>query len=120
MSLNRLACYTPFSRLASTGIRMASAIVGKSGRVYVQGEVLQHHREDHKFSVFKAEYVSHAMIFSQLRHISDPSHSGPKMSLLSSNAYLGCFTIDLFALQPSLQAHVGFECIPIATKKIVF
>jgi hypothetical protein len=45
---------------------MASTIVGKSGRVYVQGEVLQRHREDHKLSVFKAEYVSNAMPFSQL------------------------------------------------------
>ncbi|TAQ83182.1 hypothetical protein B7494_g8496 [Chlorociboria aeruginascens] len=34
---------------------MASTIVGKSGRVYVQGEVLQRHREDPKLSVFKAE-----------------------------------------------------------------
>lgn len=45
---------------------MASTIVGKSGRVYVQGEVLQQHREDHKLSVFKAEYVPSAMPFSQL------------------------------------------------------
>src|SRR5438105_130138 len=83
MPLNRVACYTPFSRLAyRTSIRMASTIVGKSGRVYVQGEVLQRHREDHKLSVFKAEYVSNSMPFSQLSHISDPSHSDPEMSLL--------------------------------------
>jgi hypothetical protein len=99
---------------------MASTIVGKSGRVYVQGEVLQHHREDHKLSIFKAEYVSHAMPFSQLSHISDTSHSGPEMSLLSSSAYLGRSTIDLFASQPSLQAHIGFECTSIAIKKIAF
>jgi hypothetical protein len=48
---------------------MASTIVGKSGRVYVQGEVLQRHREDHKLSVFKAEYVSNSIPFSQLSHI---------------------------------------------------
>lgn len=46
MHLNRLACHTLFGRLAyRTSIRMASTIVGKSGRVYVQGEVLQRHRE---------------------------------------------------------------------------
>lgn len=99
---------------------MASTIVGKSGRVYVQGEVLQQHREDHKLSVFKAEYVSSAMPFSQLSHISDPSHSDPEMSLLSSSAYLGRSTIDLFASHPSLQAHVDFECISIAIRKIAF
>lgn len=58
MVLYRIACHTPISRLAyRTNIRMASTIVGKSGRVYVQGEMLQRHREDDKLSVFKAEYV---------------------------------------------------------------
>jgi hypothetical protein len=72
MALNRLAYYSPFSRLAyRTSIRMASTIVGKSGRVYVQGEVLQRHREEHKLSIFKAMYVSYALPFSQLSHISD-------------------------------------------------
>jgi len=62
MVLNRLACHTPFCRLAyRTSIRMASTTVGKSGRVYVKGEMLQRHREDHKLSVFKAEYVSNSM-----------------------------------------------------------
>lgn len=37
---------------------MTSTLVGESGRVYIQGEVLQRHREDHQRSVFKAEYVS--------------------------------------------------------------
>jgi hypothetical protein len=37
---------------------MASTIVGRSGRVYTQGKVLQHHRKDPKFNVFKAEYVA--------------------------------------------------------------
>ena len=120
MSLNRLACNTTFGRLAYPSIRMASTIVGKSGRVYVQGEVLQRHREDHKLSVFKAEYGSNAPPFSQLSHISDPSHSGPEMSLLPLSASPGRSTIDLFALQPSLQAHVGFEYTSITTKKIVF
>lgn len=50
---------------------MASTIVGESGRVYVQDEVLQRHREDHKLSIFKAKYVSNASPFSQLSRISD-------------------------------------------------
>ena len=84
MSLHRFDCYTPFGRLAHrTSIRMASTIVGKSGRVYVQGEVLQRHREDHKLSVFKAEYASNSMPFSQLSQVSDLSRSSPEMSLLS-------------------------------------
>ena len=121
MPLNRLASYTRFSRFAyRTSIRMASTIVGKSGRVYVQGEELQRHREDHKLSVFKAKYGSNSMPFSLLSHISDPSHSGPEMSFLSLSAYLGRSTIYPYALQLSLQAHVGFECTSIATKKIVF
>jgi hypothetical protein len=36
---------------------MASTIMGKSGRVYIQGEVIQR-REDQKLSIFKAEYVT--------------------------------------------------------------
>ena len=84
MFLNRLTCYTTSSRLAyRTSIRMASTIVGKSGRVYVQGEVLQRHRQDHELSVFKAEYVSNSMPFSQFSHVSDLSYLGPEMSLLS-------------------------------------
>jgi hypothetical protein len=62
MPLNRLACHKPFSRLAyRTCIRMASTIVGKSGRMYVEDKVLQRHREDDKLSVFKAEYVLNSM-----------------------------------------------------------
>lgn len=121
MPFNRLACHTSFSRLAyRTSIRMASTVVGKSGRVYVQGEALQRHCEDHKLSVFKAEYVSYSMPFSQLGHISDPSHSGPRTSLLSLSAYQGRSTISPYASQPSLQAPVGFECISIATKRKAF
>jgi hypothetical protein len=37
---------------------MASTIVGRSGLAYVQDEVLQRHRGEHKLCVFKAEYVS--------------------------------------------------------------
>lgn len=59
MILHRIVSHTPFSRLAyHTNIKMASTTVGKSGRVYVQGEMLQRYREDVKLSVFSAEYVS--------------------------------------------------------------
>jgi hypothetical protein len=58
MPLNRLARHTPLGRLVyRPAIRMASTIVGKSGSVYVQGEVLQR-RQDPKLSIFKAECVS--------------------------------------------------------------
>lgn len=55
MLLNRLAYeVSPISR---TGIiRTVSTIVGKSGRVYIQREVLQE-RKDPRLSIFKAEYV---------------------------------------------------------------
>ncbi|KAJ0162091.1 Serine/threonine-protein kinase ppk4 [Colletotrichum tanaceti] len=56
MYLNRVSPLGPLSRLAHrTGFRKMSTIVGESGRVYVKGEVLQRHREDHNLSVFKAE-----------------------------------------------------------------
>lgn len=99
---------------------MASTIVGKSGHVYVQGEALQQHRENHKLSVFKAEYVLNVMTFSQLSYISDLSYSGPAMSLLSSSTFPSRSTNDLFASHPSLQAHVTFVYISIATRKSVF
>lgn len=100
---------------------MASTFVGKSGRMYIQGEVLQHHRQDHKLSVFKAECVLTPYTpYSQLSHISDPSHSGPEMNLLSLSLYQSHSTIALFASQPNLQAHVTFECTSIVTKKIAF
>jgi hypothetical protein len=56
MLLNRLAYQiSPISRI---GIRMASTIVGKSGRVYIQREVLQE-RKDPRLNIFKAEYVEY-------------------------------------------------------------
>jgi len=58
MLLSRLARNTALGRLPyGTSIRMASTIVGESGRVYVQGEVLQRYGKDYKLSVFKAKYV---------------------------------------------------------------
>lgn len=68
MSLNRLAYHTPRSRhVYRTSIRMASTIVGQSGRVYVQGEVLQRNRKDHKLSIFKTQYVHFSFV---LKHVS--------------------------------------------------
>ncbi|CRK35311.1 hypothetical protein BN1723_004097, partial [Verticillium longisporum] len=50
---------------------IASTIVGKSGRAYVQGDVLQRHREDPTtLSVFKAEYILTSMPSS--RHFAKP------------------------------------------------
>jgi len=57
MFLNRLSFRKPFDRLTYlTGIRMASSVVGKSGRVYLKDKVLQRQREE-KLSILKAEYV---------------------------------------------------------------
>jgi hypothetical protein len=54
MPLNRIAYHaSPISR---TGIRMTSTIVGKSGRVYIQREVLRE-RKDPRLSILKAGYV---------------------------------------------------------------
>jgi hypothetical protein len=57
MFLNRLTCRKSFDRRTyRTVIRMASSVIGKSGRVYVPEKVLQRQREA-KLSVMKAEYV---------------------------------------------------------------
>ncbi|KAI0509145.1 kinase-like domain-containing protein [Xylaria bambusicola] len=45
---------------------MASTVVVKSGRVYVQGEVLQR-RQDHKLSIFKAESGKEPFVFKRVR-----------------------------------------------------
>jgi serine/threonine protein kinase len=71
MFLSRLThrILVPCIQYASrTSIRTASTITGQSGRVYLQREVLQHHREDPKLSISKAECVymaniSHALAF---------------------------------------------------------
>ncbi|KAI1395214.1 kinase-like domain-containing protein [Hypoxylon fuscum] len=67
MSLRRLACHTTLSRFAyRTSIRMASTIVGKSGRVYRQGEVLRRNRENHKLSIFQAESGNESFVFKRV------------------------------------------------------
>ncbi|KAK3943485.1 kinase-like protein [Diplogelasinospora grovesii] len=67
MPLNRLASHTPFSRHAyRTSIRLASTIMGKSGRVYVQGEALQRRRENPNFGVFKAESGNESFVFKRV------------------------------------------------------
>ncbi|KAI0439081.1 kinase-like protein [Xylaria telfairii] len=67
MALNRLVWNVPFSHLAHhRGIRRASTIVGESGRVYVQGEVLQRHREDHNLSIYKAESENKSFVVKRM------------------------------------------------------
>ncbi|KAI1426220.1 kinase-like domain-containing protein [Xylaria sp. FL1777] len=56
MNFKHLSRFLPFSQITyRIGIRMASTIVGDSGRVYVKGDVLQRNREDYNLSIFKAE-----------------------------------------------------------------
>jgi hypothetical protein len=58
VSLNRLARYNPFRQpVCRTSSRLASTIVGVSGRVYVPGEVLRPSRDGYTPDIFKAEYV---------------------------------------------------------------
>ncbi|KAF2865181.1 kinase-like domain-containing protein [Massariosphaeria phaeospora] len=45
---------------------MASSIVGESGHLYVQGEVLQRHREDPKLIIFKAESENEPFVFKRV------------------------------------------------------
>ena len=66
MPLHRLTRHNglPFSLLGlgrRASVRMASTIVGKSGRVYAQGEMLRH--RPNEMNTFKAEY---ALVFFQL------------------------------------------------------
>jgi hypothetical protein len=53
MAFNR-----PVSRIIT---RMASTIVGQSGRKYIQGSVLQRHPNSPELSVYQAEYVFSSM-----------------------------------------------------------
>lgn len=69
MLLSCLAHYMPF--IARTSIRSTYTIVGKSGRAYIQREVLQE-REDPRLSILKAEYVVQIL------------HSGPRMHVDSN------------------------------------
>jgi hypothetical protein len=58
MRLNRLAWHPQVRWLAhSATARMAPALQGSSGRVYLQGQMLQRHPQGERLSVFKAEYV---------------------------------------------------------------
>ncbi|KAK3896353.1 hypothetical protein C8A05DRAFT_40139, partial [Staphylotrichum tortipilum] len=45
---------------------MASTIVGKSGRVYVQGEMLQH-RQEEKLNIFKAQSGDEPFVFKRVQ-----------------------------------------------------
>ncbi|KAI1174875.1 kinase-like domain-containing protein [Nemania sp. FL0916] len=67
MNFQHLSPFLPFSQIAyRTGIRMASTIVGDSGRVYVKGDVLQRNRRDDNFSVFKAESENRVFAVKQV------------------------------------------------------
>lgn len=56
--LNRLAWHPQTRWLGhSATAKMAPAIQGASGRVYLHGQMLQRHLQDERLSVFKAEYV---------------------------------------------------------------
>ncbi|KAI1826799.1 kinase-like domain-containing protein [Xylaria intraflava] len=55
----------PLSLAFHTGTRMASTVVGNSGRVYVQGEVLQR-RQDPMLSIFKAESQGESFVFKRV------------------------------------------------------
>ncbi|CZS94111.1 uncharacterized protein RAG0_04153 [Rhynchosporium agropyri] len=60
--------YTYFSSLTTIRLlarsfsRQSSTIVGKSGRVYLQGEVLQRHPKDPELNIFKTEHHLLALI----------------------------------------------------------
>ncbi|KAK0128428.1 hypothetical protein ONS95_000401 [Cadophora gregata] len=63
MLLHRLAYHT--SQKSRTGIRKASTIVGLSGRVYIQREVLEE-RKDPRLNIFKAESQDQSFVFKRL------------------------------------------------------
>jgi hypothetical protein len=123
MALSHRAWRAPFksSRLIyRTHFKMASTIVGKSGRVYTQGEVLQRHRENPNFNVFKAEYVAvDSILLAPLQYLSDPSRSGPTTSPLSSSVYTSHSSISPFALRQSVRALIGCACTSTATRSRV-
>ncbi|KZL64541.1 kinase-like protein [Colletotrichum tofieldiae] len=67
MYLKLLAGCTPLTRFVyRRGIRMVSTITGESGRVYVRGEVLQRHCEDHNLSVFKAKSGNQSFVVKRV------------------------------------------------------
>lgn len=60
MLLNRaIGCRGILRRLTSSGLstRMASTVIGDSGRSYNLGAALQHHPVSSTPSIFKAQYV---------------------------------------------------------------
>ncbi|KAI1419098.1 kinase-like protein [Xylaria sp. FL1777] len=94
MPLNRLARHMPFSRLSHlTGIRWAStAIVGESGRVYVQGEVLRRRLQDHNLSIFQSR--NQTLV---LKRVPRPFYN---QSLLAAK-FIGCRSTLLSLIQNS-------------------
>ncbi|OAA68354.1 Protein kinase-like domain protein [Niveomyces insectorum RCEF 264] len=88
--LGRVACRSPFRRPAyPPGIRTtASAIVGKSGRVYVQGDVLQR-RDDPRLSIFKAESGKASVV---LKRVTKPFY---EFSMRFANEFAGSHRLRL-------------------------
>ncbi|KAI9711553.1 MAG: hypothetical protein M1820_002118 [Bogoriella megaspora] len=66
------AIHYPLIFVYRTSIRMVSTIVGKSGRKYIQGELLQHHPKDHMLSVFRAESANESFV---LKRVSRPFYN---------------------------------------------
>jgi hypothetical protein len=120
MLFSRLACHTPHTWFfPRTGIRMASSIVGESGRVYVPREVLQQHRQDPKFNIFKAEYVR-SLSLSPFRPLADQVTLDLRTSLSSSSACPDISTICPYASQPSSQRPVGSACMSTVMRRRAF
>ncbi|KAI1756106.1 kinase-like domain-containing protein [Xylaria castorea] len=73
MNFRHLSRFLPFSQMTCrTGFRMASTIVGDSGRVYVKSDVLQRNREDDNLSIFKAESENQSFA---LKRVSRPFYN---------------------------------------------
>ncbi|KAL2192951.1 kinase-like protein [Corynascus similis CBS 632.67] len=70
MYLNRLAHTAYLSRLGSrNSLRLASTVLGASGREYIQGEVFQRDPKDNKPRIFKARCGNESFVF---KHVSQP------------------------------------------------
>lgn len=82
MRLNRLAWHEDARWLAhSATARMAPAVLGASGCMYLQDQMLQRHPKDERLSVFKAEYGWRGLTTLERRITNKPI--GPETILLS-------------------------------------
>lgn len=111
MLLSRLV--RSISTIPRTGIKMASTVVGKSGREYIQREVLVE-RKDPRLNIFKAEYVTQT---SCLYPRSTKTNLDPMISLSSSSASPKQSMTCPYASQPIFPGPVGFVCMLTLTMK---